>query len=163
MTTTRIAAAAFLAAALPVLAACGGSDSSDPGDASSEASSTPSESPDPTPTEPAESDCRAEVEITGAIESSWTSGASVTTSKKSGPTAFYQTSQGDVIVSIYAAGNGFDDATFVVQQGGTSYGGTLDDDAGAEVAADGSGASIDVDAQDATGEVAAHVTASITC
>jgi hypothetical protein len=107
--------------------------------------------------------CDIEVEVTGAVETSWSGPASLSTSEDVGPPAFYQASHDGTVVSISSAGNGFE-AGVIIGSGSDSF--VTEGDGGLDVAADGSGAELDVDAtvpfSEDPGDVV-HVTASVTC
>lgn len=154
MRRPRTTAAALLATALLALTACGGSDSAEGG----------SDGDDPGSFPTLESGgCEADVEITGDVEASFSGDASVETSESSGPPAFYQVSDDDLVLSIYASGNGFD-ATFLLSDGADGqYGGPLTGAAADAVSADGSGARIDADGDEVAGTRRIHVTATVTC
>jgi hypothetical protein len=105
--------------------------------------------------------CRAEVEVTGAVQDSWTGKATVTT-MESGPGALYRAAHGKTQVNVYAAGDDFPSSANV-SQGQQTFTTPQGDQAGVEAQRNGKGASVDADAAGVDPESKAHITATFTC
>ncbi|MCW2791873.1 MAG: hypothetical protein JWO76_971 [Nocardioides sp.] len=134
--------------ALGALSSC----SSDDGDADS-----PEASPTANSTVESRNACTADVEVTGAVEKSWSGDASSITENRSGPVQYFAT-KGKVTLQVLAAEGDFDAiATLTTPRASyTSQGGTVEaDDKGA-------GAKVDADATATKGKPV-HITASIDC
>lgn len=143
--TTSLAAITALVA----LSGCSGDDSS-PESSNNESEATGRVTPSETPTKRPvrESDCQADVELTGAIKASWSGEA---TAKRGGYEKFtsYTTSNGDVTVSVLPAAKGVP-ATPVVTKGGETF--TVQPKTGkVKVDKKGGGAEIDAKAVRTTG------------
>ncbi|MDT9591971.1 hypothetical protein RDV89_02765 [Nocardioides zeae] len=109
-------------------------------------------------------ECDAEVEITGALEASWSGDAVTASGGASGAPALYQAvSEDGVSVTVNAGGPGFDAAVLVADAGGMTYGSTPGAD-GVDASADGTGATVDTEllAPELPGE-AARVVATFSC
>lgn len=104
--------------------------------------------------------CDSEVRLTGAVKATW-SGEGVVDRPETGPVAVYQSVEGTTVLTVYAPGNGFD-ANVVVSDGTDSYG-TSFDAPGLDVAADGSGATIDAEAIVPDGDASVRVVATFSC
>ncbi|WP_134765011.1 hypothetical protein [Nocardioides sp. 1609] len=176
MKTLRPAVLAALALVLAALAACGGSEEPDDADDADEPAPAAASSDDP-PVEPAEpgtgSDeppfpllegepCRAEVTLTGAVEASWESEGAVALGGKVAPTT-YESADGRRVVTVYAAGSGFEEASVVLADGAERFG-TLGGAAGLDVDPGGAGADVDTDVVTLVDDTeTVHVTASFSC
>lgn len=152
VTKRPLLAAALLVPAL-LLAGCSGDDEPEAGASpSGSASTTPAEdgSPSATATEepvipPITGDpCRTTVKLTGDVRKAWTKRGTVVTDTGGGPVAVYQSTDGSIALTAYAAGNGFE--TSVIVNAGTASYGSAAGAKGLAVKADGSGATVRVDA-----------------
>ncbi len=106
-------------------------------------------------------DCTVDVEVTGAVQASWSGKASSAT-MTSGPAAVYRAVKGDTQLAVYAKGDDFP-ASANVTQGQRTF--TTPQGDGNGVTAKGSGASAKVDAE-ASGikpGQSVHLTADFTC
>lgn len=129
------AALATLALALS-LTACGGSDGG-----SDDAPADDARPGDGLPTMEGEG-CDVDVTLTGAVEQSWSGDGTVSVSESDvAPPASYQTLDGEAVLSLLSEGHGFDPGVLLTV-GDTSYG-VETGSAGVDIAADGSGATID--------------------
>jgi hypothetical protein len=137
------------------LTACSGdSDESagaEPGSAASSSTQASSET----------NGCRAEVEVTGAVQDSWTGKATVTT-MDSGPAALYRASHGKTQVNVYAAGDDFPTSANV-SQGEQTFTTPQGDETGVDAQGSGKGATVDADAAGVDPGSKVHLTATFTC
>lgn len=135
-TQTRLRLTVLAAVPLLLLAGCGGDDSADsaddaaPGDAAGDVPALQGEG------------CDSDVTLSGALEAQWSGEATVSTSEEVAPPATYQSDDGGYILTVSAAGNGFDDPMVTLLFEDAAYAvpfgeGTVD------VRDDGSGATID--------------------
>ncbi len=171
----RALVATAVAGLLAVTTACSGDDAADPevpddtsettGGASPDPTASASEppatvSPSETPRPPDEvpdsevtgvpfpllegEECDAEVTLSGVREAEWSSAGTVAPSTGDTQPTTYQSADGASVVTVYAADAGFD-AAVVVQLEGAAFS-SSPGDPGLDVAADGSGAVVDVEA-----------------
>lgn len=151
MRLPRLTLAVTALATALALTGCSGSDDD------------PATNADPSATAASESqaDCEATVELTGAIDASWSGPGYVITG--GGNQAFYKTAKGQKSVSIIP-GRGDEPATPIVSAGGTTF--TVQAGKGTvDVDPDGGGAEVDADAT-ATKKgknVTVHLVASFDC
>jgi hypothetical protein len=139
---------------LAALTACSG-DSDDKASAEPDGASSSSKPSSET------TGCRAEVEVTGAVQDSW-SGKATVTSMDSGPAALYRASHGDTQVNVYAAGDDFPTSANVTQgeQTFTTPQGSAE---GLDAQGNGKGATVDADAAGVDPSSTVHVNATFTC
>lgn len=137
-------------AATVLLSGCGGDDSGD-----SDADPTRK----PRTTEEVRTQCEADVELTGAVEQSWTGEGFVITENQSGP-VLYRAEKGTTQLTLLSADGEFD-ALGQLRVGKQSY--TTQADGTLEVDDQGTGAEVDTDATGTDGNDRVHITASIDC
>lgn len=165
MKTIRPLTVATLLVPTLLLAACGGGDDED---ASGDGGTSATTAAEPTqeietgiPLIPGDP-CDVDVTLTGAVRKTFTEKGAVSLDDAGGPTAVYQVTDGESVVTAYAAGNGFQ-TSVIVNDGTESYGSSTGAP-GLEIADDGSGATIDTDvAQPGKPRVKVKVEATFTC
>lgn len=108
-------------------------------------------------------DCDATVQVTGGAQASWSGTGDAITGEETGAPAVYETQDGAFRVTVTAAGLDFDAAVILTEAGGLSYG-SGPGATGIDVAADGSGGTVDVEvvAPELPDQVA-RVRATFTC
>ncbi len=107
-------------------------------------------------------ECDVEVEVTGAVETSWQGQGVVSRGKKKfTPPATYQAEDGDYVVTMSSRGKSTAPG-IVFTDGGSLYGSTIDS-TGYEAKRDASGATADTDLVDPTGGDGIHVVATFDC
>jgi hypothetical protein len=161
---TRARLAALAAVPLLLLTGCGGDDS----DESSR--DTAADTPDgggggggDVPALQGE-DCDADVTLTGALTAEWSGGDKVDVAGDSdvAPPATYQSNHDAYMLTVSAVGNGFDDPTVTLLADGRSFAVPFGEGS-VEVAADGSGATIDAEAGEIGADESVQVQASFDC
>ncbi|MGA8256290.1 MAG: hypothetical protein WB767_06905 [Nocardioides sp.] len=106
--------------------------------------------------------CDVEVEVTGAVEVSWTGEGVVSKGKaKFTPPATYQAEDGDYVVTMSSRGKSSAPGV-VFTDGGSLYGSTIES-TGYDIKRDASGATADTDLADPTGGDGVHVVATFDC
>lgn len=144
-----------LVAAVALTACSGSSDDDGDKDAGAPASSSPaSESAAP---EPFERTCEVDVQVTGAVEASWSGKGR--SSNEAGPT-IYQFAQGKDHITVYAGKDDIPTNANVTVDGATYT--TTDPESGLDIAGNGTSAKVDADTDGVDGP-GPHVSATFTC
>jgi hypothetical protein len=157
---TRARLAALTAVPLLLLTGCGGDDSDDSPDHAPGAGGPGGGGGRDVPTMEGE-DCDADVSLSGALTAQWSGGAKVDVTADSdvSPPATYQSNHDAYMLTVSAVGNGFDDPSVTLLADGRSFAVPFGEGS-VEVAADGSGATLDAPANEigADGSVAVRAT-----